>query len=81
MELEDREFAVHVIMKIRRKEREQQKEEERGKKPKKKAWKTKPTKKIREFKIPAIVWQSEQCRDMVRARDLIYEPPITHSFY
>ena len=39
----------------------------------------KATKKIREFKMPAIVWQSEQCRDMVRARDLIYEPPITHS--
>ena len=55
-ELEDREFAVHVIMKISRKEREQQKGEERGEKPKKKAWKTKPTKKIREFKMPAIVW-------------------------
>ena len=32
---------------------------------------------IREFKIPAIVWQSENCREMVRERNLLYEPPIT----
>ena len=31
---------------------------------------------IREFKIPEIVWHAATCREMVRQRDLLYEPPM-----